>query len=422
MEGMGTTDSYAQWRHERALPMVRAVMIIGIMSGWALLFVMGRVNPDLAASFWWRVVPPVSALQAVALIFTFTGRRRATAVAAWVAMTAWGGWIGAFSAPAGMGLEGSTTIVTVMLMSAALVRLSPQAQVASSLPYVTLHQWQLVRALEDGFTELLQVMLLSMIWTIGVTVAWVLERSERREHDAVLAVQERQAALEREQARSDALLHSILPSAVATRLKESPGVVADLHPDVTVLFADIVGFTPMSAAMTPDHVVELLNLVFTRMDGLAIDHRVEKIKTIGDAWMAVAGLTHPTPDHVSDCADLALAIRDEVCRLGEVSGTPLTVRVGLAAGPVVAGVIGTRRFGYDLWGDTVNMASRMESHGVPGAVQVTADVAARLQRSHQCRERGIVDIKGIGPTRTWLLERRSPDRQAPTPGKAGVPV
>src|SRR5690606_20478578 len=132
-----------------------------------------------------------------------------------------------------------------------------------------------------------------------------------------------------------------------------------------------VGFTPISAAMPPDRVVELLNLVFTHMDELASDHHVEKIKTIGDAWMAVAGLADPTSAHVSDCADLALAIRDEVSRLGEVASTPLTVRIGLAAGPVVAGVIGTRRFGYDLWGDTVNMASRMEAHGVPGAVQVT---------------------------------------------------
>jgi adenylate cyclase len=175
----------------------------------------------------------------------------------------------------------------------------------------------------------------------------------------------------------------------------------------------------MSAAMPPGEVVELLNLVFTRMDGLASDHRVEKIKTVGDAWMAVAGLDDAMSDHVSTCADLAIAIRDEVVCLGEAAGTPLTVRIGLASGPVVAGVIGTHRFAYDLWGDTVNLASRMESHGVPGAIQVPADVAERLYGTHACQERGIVDVKGKGPTPTWLLVRRSSDAMT-APDREGV--
>jgi class 3 adenylate cyclase len=402
--------------------MVRAVMVIGIVSGWVLLLTMSRIDPEVAASFWWPVVPPVSALQAVTLVLTFTRWDRYVRLAALITMTAWGGWIAAYATPAGIATVGSMTLATVLLMSAALVRLPPLPQALTAIPYFALHQWHLVRVLDDGPVELLHAMLFSILVSIAVTVSWLLERSERREYEALLAVQERQAALERERARSEELLHNILPPTVAARLKESPDVIADLHPDVTVVFADIVGFTPMSATMSPNDIVELLNLVFTRMDALASDHGVEKIKTIGDAWMAVAGLNEDTGDHVSVCADLALALRDEVTRLSATSGTALAVRMGLASGPVVAGVIGTRRFAYDLWGDTVNAASRMESHGIPGTVQVTADVAERLRATHECRERGIVDVKGIGPTRTWLLERRLSDKRPSTLGHQGVPA
>lgn len=213
-------------------------------------------------------------------------------------------------------------------------------------------------------------------------------------------------ALELEQRRSEQLLLNILPAAIAERLKDGEGVIADGAEEVTVLFADIVGFTALAAWLEPRKVVEVLDRVFTRLDELADEYGLEKIKTIGDSYLAVSGLPQPQPDHTRRAADMALALCTEFESGETFAPYDLQVRVGMETGPVVAGVIGRNRFAYDLWGDTVNTASRMESHGVPGRVQVTERVRDRLSDRYVFEPRGTVDVKGKGPMRTWFLVDR----------------
>ncbi len=213
------------------------------------------------------------------------------------------------------------------------------------------------------------------------------------------------AALLAEQQRSQRLLLNVLPEPIAERLKTSAGVIAEHYDDVSVLFADLVGFTERSAAMPPAELVALLDQIFTAFDTVADAHGVEKIKTIGDAYMLAGGLPAPMPDHVEAVARAALAMRDELARVAEVTGNAwLALRIGIDSGPAVAGVIGRRKFIYDLWGDTVNTASRMESHGLAGAIQVTERVASALADGFVLRERGVIDVKGKGPMATFLLD------------------
>ena len=214
------------------------------------------------------------------------------------------------------------------------------------------------------------------------------------------------AALEAEHQRSESLLLNVLPAPVAERLKRSEGVIADGFEGVTVLFADIVGFTPMSASLTPNEVVTLLNGLFTAFDRLVDDCGLEKIKTIGDAYMVAGGVPVPRADHAAAVADLALAMRVELAKLREEIDAPLDIRIGLDCGPAVAGVIGKRKFIYDLWGDTVNTASRMESHGLAGEIQVTERGWNLLRDTHRLRDRGVIEVKGKGPMRTYFLDGR----------------
>jgi adenylate cyclase len=205
-------------------------------------------------------------------------------------------------------------------------------------------------------------------------------------------------AAERE--RSERLLLNVLPEPIAERLKGGESLIADGAPEVGVLFADIADFTPMSEAMGPEDIVRLLNEVFTRFDELAADHGLEKIKTIGDAYMVASGLLERGEHHAEELARMALDMQQATpgLRTGQ-----LRLRIGIDIGPVVAGVIGRSKFIYDLWGDTVNTASRMESHGLAGEIQVTARTAAALEGAFELEPRGLVDIKGKGPMQTFLL-------------------
>lgn len=208
---------------------------------------------------------------------------------------------------------------------------------------------------------------------------------------------------DRFQQQSDDLLHNILPSEIATRLKTDRAMIADDFPHATVLFADVVGFTPMSATMTPPQLVGLLNSVFTKFDEFAENLGCEKIKTVGDEYMVAAGVPVPRPDHAEAIAELALRIRDYMAT-HDFDGRSLELRIGINSGPVVAGIIGTHKFSYDMWGDTVNTASRMESSGVPGQIQVspaTYDLLAG--NGYTFENRGTIDIKGKSPMETWLL-------------------
>ena len=210
-----------------------------------------------------------------------------------------------------------------------------------------------------------------------------------------------------ERERSEQLLLNVLPASIAARLKQGEEVIADGFPEVTVLFADLVDFTRRSQETTPERVVRMLDDLFSALDDLAERHGLEKIKTVGDAYMVVGGLPEPRPDHAEAVADMALALREEVARHLDPGGRPLAVRIGIDTGPAVAGVIGRRKFSYDLWGDTVNTASRMESHGVAGCIQVTDRAYRRLRDRYRFERRGLVEVKGKGEMVTWFLVGRA---------------
>ncbi|MBE9097399.1 adenylate/guanylate cyclase domain-containing protein [Tychonema sp. LEGE 07203] len=210
-------------------------------------------------------------------------------------------------------------------------------------------------------------------------------------------------ALREEQAKSEKLLLNILPKAIAERLKEDETTIAEYFPAVTVLFADIVGFTPLSAHMNPIELVEILNQIFSRFDLLCERHGLEKIKTIGDAYMVAGGLPNPRADHAEAIAKMALDMQTEIARFNVRNRKYFSIRVGIHSGPVVAGVIGIKKFIYDLWGDTVNIASRMESHGLSWRIQVSETTYHLLEHKYLFQERGIIDVKGKGRMKTYLL-------------------
>ncbi len=209
--------------------------------------------------------------------------------------------------------------------------------------------------------------------------------------------------LETEQKKSEKLLLNILPEPIAVRLKEEEGAIADGFAEATVLFADIVGFTQLADRLPPQELVVLLNRIFSQFDQLLEQHHLEKIKTIGDAYMVVGGLPQPNPDHAAAVADMALDMQRAIDEFNQVTGESFKMRIGIHTGPVVAGVIGLKKFIYDLWGDTVNIASRMESHGLPGEIQVTEVTYECLKDRYDFKPRGIIPIKGKGEMSVYLL-------------------
>jgi class 3 adenylate cyclase len=214
-------------------------------------------------------------------------------------------------------------------------------------------------------------------------------------------------AIERANAENEALLLNILPAPIAERLRRGERVIADRFEEITLLFADIVGFTQISARMSPSELVGVLNEVFSLFDELVDRHGLEKIKTIGDAYMVVGGLPPSDERHTARVADMALDLATAVARLPAAQATGIEFRVGIHVGPAVAGVIGRRKFIYDVWGDTVNTASRMEAHGVPGRIHVTQVVHDRLDGAFAFEPRGVVDVRGKGPMSTWFLVGRT---------------
>jgi PAS domain S-box-containing protein len=214
-------------------------------------------------------------------------------------------------------------------------------------------------------------------------------------------------ALRAEQERSERLLLNILPKAIAERLKQAPSAIAEQFNDTTILFADLVSFTPLASCMAPTELVNLLNQIFSTFDQLVERHGLEKIKTIGDAYMVAGGLPMPRPDHVEAVAEMALDMQREIARFRWNDGKSFGLRIGINTGSVVAGVIGIKKFIYDLWGDAVNVASRMESQGKVGGIQVTAATYERLKDKYLFEERGAIDIKGKGEMITyWLTGRK----------------
>lgn len=250
-----------------------------------------------------------------------------------------------------------------------------------------------VYALSTGLGQFFLVSnIITTVMAIATTLSIFMRVLERTEN-----------ALAEAYAQSETLLQKILPVSIAGRLKQRPGTIAESFPFVTVLFADIVDFTRLAERLSPQALVDMLNELFGMFDERVEHHQVEKIKTVGDAYMAAAGVPNPRPDHAEAMARFALDMQVAVARYNASHGANLHLRIGIHSGPVTAGVIGKSRFLYDLWGDAVNTASRMESHGLPGRIQVSDATHALLQEGFIFEDRGMVDLKGKGTTHTWLL-------------------
>jgi class 3 adenylate cyclase len=267
------------------------------------------------------------------------------------------------------------------------------------------------------------LLLLSFIWTqperaalfisiaalfnfilILVLAAYYFERSARTIFD-------QRRTIESEHRRSEALLLNVLPRPIADRLKREPGTIADRFETVTILFADLVDFTRLSQKLEPAVLVGVLDKIFTEFDHLAEAAGLEKIKTIGDAYMVVGGVPVPNEEHRHSILDMALSMQELMNgrlaqTLPRVGRKRMKLRIGVASGPAVAGIIGRNKFSYDLWGQSVNTASRMESHGIPGEIQVTEEVYSAMKDSYVFRRRGSIEIKGTGPMNVWLLKKR----------------
>ena len=240
---------------------------------------------------------------------------------------------------------------------------------------------------------------------------------------AVREIARAEATAEREFARSETLLANILPPRVAERLKDRPGAeIAERYPEASILFADMAGFTARAADTAPEELVRFLNGVFTRLDALVERHGLEKIKTTGDAYMVVSGVPARRADHAEALAALALDMRDALAGLVDPKGRAVPVRIGIATGPVVAGVVGTRKFFYDIWGDAVNTAARMEQTGEPGKIQVAPETREQLKERFHFEDRGVIEVRGKGQMRTWFLigTRLNPPGETEIGNQAGA--
>jgi guanylate cyclase len=265
-------------------------------------------------------------------------------------------------------------------MSILCIILDPYLTLTSRLPGWFVSLWFCGAMLVSGLMALL------MIWYL------------LKQRDDALA------RLAEEQARSEALLLNVLPESIAQRLKMNPfsgQLIADQTEEASILFADVVNFTPLSAQISPQELIGLLDRLFTRFDALTDQFGLEKIKTVGDCYMVAAGVPTGRSDHAVVITRLALAIQQAIGSEKRPNGEPLTIRIGINSGAVVAGVIGRKKFIYDLWGDAVNIASRMESHGHAGVVQVTRATYERIRDHFICEAQGLIEIKGKGPMEVW---------------------
>ncbi|HEY9851361.1 MAG TPA: adenylate/guanylate cyclase domain-containing protein [Leptolyngbyaceae cyanobacterium] len=233
---------------------------------------------------------------------------------------------------------------------------------------------------------------------------------EKANEELEQRVIERTAALQLEQEKSERLLLNLFPKPIAEKLKNDTSAIAEQFNEVTILFADIVNFTPLASQIYPIELVNLLNEIFSKFDQLAEVHGLEKIKTIGDAYMVVGGLPIPKHDHAEAVAAMALDMQKAIANFCTSTGESFQIRIGINSGPVVAGVIGLKKFIYDLWGNTVNIASRMESQGLPDCIQVSFDTYTRLKDKFIFEERGIISVKGKGDMKTYWLKAYKADR------------
>lgn len=288
------------------------------------------------------------------------------------------------------------------------IRKNPQSAPPVIVISGSQHTGDAVRCIEMGAEDYLPKPFDPVL--LRARVATSIERKRLRdlEKEHLSRIREEHNMVVAEKEKTDKLLHNILPRSIVHRLKGGEKLIADAHPSVTVLFADLVGFTQLSRTMEASRLVKMLNAIFSAFDMLVERSGLEKIKTIGDSYMVVSGAPEHRERHAQAAAELALSMIESVIKINEVNQTDLQVRIGLNSGPVVAGVIGMRKFTYDLWGDTVNTASRIETAGIPGKVLCSTATAELLKEEFDLEDNGPLELKGIGTSHTFFIKGRKP--------------
>lgn len=391
-------DDDEDTRLQKGLLVLIAILILPISAIWAVLY--------LAFGAWTGWVAVLYGAVSIASIILFARTRNfgqllniqlaAIAMAPTLSMAAVGGWL----ATGGVGLWG------IMAPLGALVFRNVGAAIRWFVAWLALFIGSGLVAIALGAPSPLPEWFSSLMLALNITVGGAMVFTLL----ALFAKQRADAlhALEGEHQRAEGLLLNILPGSIAERLKSNPHTIADQYTEASVLFADVVDFTPRSRDLPAAEVVGLLDRLFSHFDALAERYGLEKIKTIGDAYMVASGVPTPRPDHAQALAHLALDMVEALRSDGDCADLGLELRVGINSGPVVAGVIGRKKFLYDLWGDAVNTASRMESQGTPGRIQITRATYDLIRDEFECEPRGTVEIKGRGEMETWYLVGRRP--------------
>ena len=384
-------------RFRKALAVLVCVLILPIALAWGAIYLALGAMAGLIA--WLYLLISVGALVAFSRTRDTESFLRVELLDIMLAPTISMAFVGGFLASGGVGVWG------ILAPLGALVFDGARAGVRWFVAFIAVFLISgIVGELASGGQSPLPAWFSSTMIALNVTFAGavvfgLLATFVRQREEAL-------AALRVEQERAESLLLNILPRSIAERLKADPTTIADQFAAASILFADVVDFTPLSDRLQPAEVVGILDHLFSHFDVLAERYGVEKIKTIGDAYMVAAGVPIPRVDHARAMALLALDMRESMQAQDEVGHLGLEIRIGINSGPVVAGVIGRKRFLYDLWGDAVNMASRMESHGTPGQIQVTQATYELLTEEFVLERRGTVPIKGKGDVETWYLVGR----------------
>ena len=384
-------------RFRKALAVLVCVLILPIALAWGAIYLALGAMAGLIA--WLYLLISVAAIVAFSRTRDTESFLRVELLDIMLAPTISMAFVGGFLASGGVGVWG------ILAPLGALVFDGARAGVRWFVAFIAVFLVSgIVGELASGGQSPLPAWFSSTMIALNVTFAGavvfgLLATFVRQREEAL-------AALRVEQERAESLLLNILPRSIADRLKADPTTIADQFAAASILFADVVDFTPLSDRLQPAEVVGILDHLFSHFDVLAERYGVEKIKTIGDAYMVAAGVPIPRTDHARAMALLALDMRESMRAQDEVGHLGLEIRIGINSGPVVAGVIGRKRFLYDLWGDAVNMASRMESHGTPGQIQVTQATYELLTEEFVLERRGTVPIKGKGDVETWYLVGR----------------
>ncbi len=380
-------------RRVRRFLVVSTVVLMVLAGGWAVFALRAGQQALLVADL------VLMALAGLALVLVRRGLLVVAIHGLLIALLAWIGAVAWFISGSGLHHHGAVhywLVVLIVALHFVLFGAGPVVQTFYSAVAIALFlviEYELVPlAPVYAFPEHERVF--SHGLTMGLMLVAIVLVMRNFINDLVVAEQRVSAANQ----RSEQLLASVLPPAVARRIRAEGRTFAQRVDDASVLFADIVGFTPLASTLSPEALVGLLNRVFLRFDELTARHGAEKVKTIGDGYMVAAGLPQPVPDHARRLVALGL---DMVAVIDEFP--ELDIRVGISSGPVVAGVIGQLRFAWDLWGETVNLAARLESSGVTGRVQISAATLAHVEQAYDCEPRGELELKGAGRQPAWLV-------------------